>query len=661
MRLNKVGCALTVMFSIGLSIFSIIFIGVSLNGVGSLIGLDKPISLIPLTIVINLFTLLALIYLNIKGIRNQDFCLLQFDQKTLLYLFSFIVLPVISIFGIEMFNRFEDNRILIFVLLSLSIVPFVIVLRNEISHSLYPFIIFATSISLLYHKSLFSSYIFGTDIFREYALSNLVLVNSSWDSTINYPLNGMLSIVLLAPIYSIITNVSLIWVYKLVYPFIFSFVPVGIYILIQKQTTETIALLSSFLFIFTSSFYGILLEASRQQIAELFLILLLICMSSDSITPVQKNILLILFMAALVVSHYGLTYIFLILFIIYFLVHIFNFVFRNKSLNNVSFSYTLLFSFTIMALGWYIYTAQTCNFRTFVALIDLILQDLENPFDPNRVEALGIVAKNYSVTRQYTKYLYLIAQASILIGFISYLFGKTQFKFNNAYTILSGGYLVLLILSFIVPNSSAAMTTSRTYHTGLILLSCFFVIGITFIFNNLGHYNQNRNVSKSSLIIASIFLFLLLLFDSGLMCEMIKDEPANSLSLNTTVVHPPHFTPVELCGVNWFQKHKENFKIYCDLYTRQLLYSCLILNFISNNNQEGLIESDTINIDHSSYIFLSNLNVLHDKILIRNWVWNFMGDLEYPPFTKSVFYKSVILNSNKIYDSDRCEIFLSLK
>ncbi|MBS7635669.1 hypothetical protein KEJ34_09390, partial [Candidatus Bathyarchaeota archaeon] len=85
--------------------------------------------------------------------------------------------------------------------------------------------VFVVSIFLLYHTSLISEHIWGWDVQLEYYFSKLVLMNGWWNPSIYGSINGMPAIVLLAPSYAALCSIDLVWVFKIIYPILFSFVP----------------------------------------------------------------------------------------------------------------------------------------------------------------------------------------------------------------------------------------------------------------------------------------------------------------------------------------------------------------------------------------------------------------------------------------------------
>jgi len=111
----------------------------------------------------------------------------------------------------------------------------------DIKKTYYPIAIFSITLSLLLHTSLISNYVWGWDLQTEIYLADLVLQNAYWNFTQISNYNAMLSITVLAPIYSYMLNMKLVWVFKIVYPILFSFLPLGLYHIYKKQTNNKIA------------------------------------------------------------------------------------------------------------------------------------------------------------------------------------------------------------------------------------------------------------------------------------------------------------------------------------------------------------------------------------------------------------------------------------
>ena len=107
----------------------------------------------------------------------------------------------------------------------------------------------------------------------------------------------------------------MVWIFKTIYPLLFALVPVGLFVVFQKQTSDRIALLASFFITFLFTFFTEMPALARQEIAELFLVLLLILLVDKGVGPGAGKArlygLYAVFAIGVVVSHYSVALIFI--------------------------------------------------------------------------------------------------------------------------------------------------------------------------------------------------------------------------------------------------------------------------------------------------------------------------------------------------------------
>ena len=200
----------------------------------------------------------------------------------------------------------------------------------------------------------------AVDANLEYYVFRLTQINGHWgflnanvNSLVTLTYNSMLSITLLPAVYSALMNAQGEIVFKILYPFIFSLVPLTLYRICEKQFGKLIGLLSALFFVFTSAaFYGPEpLGLNRQIVGELFLILSVFLLISKTIPVTKRRLLLIIFGAALAVSHYSLAYIYLAIVVVVFIISRVKPKF-DDTLNTV----TVLLLF-VMTFSWYALTS----------------------------------------------------------------------------------------------------------------------------------------------------------------------------------------------------------------------------------------------------------------------------------------------------------------
>ena len=104
---------------------------------------------------------------------------------------------------------------------------------------------------------------------------------------------------------------NLIWVIKIIFPIIFSLLPLGLYQIFRKQQLESkVSFLASFFFIFMFTFFTSMLGVVRQQIAELFFMLIILLIMDKKIEQTRRMLLLIIFSISIIISHYAISYIY---------------------------------------------------------------------------------------------------------------------------------------------------------------------------------------------------------------------------------------------------------------------------------------------------------------------------------------------------------------
>ncbi len=101
------------------------------------------------------------------------------------------------------------------------------------------------------------------------------------------------------------------WVYKIIFPLLFALMPVALYQAYMKQSNEKLAFMASFFFVSLVVFFSEMLQLARQEIAELFVALIILLIVDRSMQKSRWSLLFLVFAASLVLSHYGLTFIFI--------------------------------------------------------------------------------------------------------------------------------------------------------------------------------------------------------------------------------------------------------------------------------------------------------------------------------------------------------------
>ncbi|AKB61546.1 DUF2206 domain-containing protein [Methanosarcina mazei] len=658
LRLHKLSNIESILYSVGLSISTLMFVGFIINIIYAMLGIYNPISIKYLIVTISLIVLVlsATSYFQDRKYSNPDFIEFSeiFSAKSLFLLLIFFL----SMLGAVFINLYDAHYIYLSLVLLLILIAAIIACSNFFPEKLYPVAIFVSTISLLMSHSSISNYLRGWDIQVEYYLASLVIKNSFWDYSISLSnVNSSLSVVLLAPIFSIISNLNLIHTFKIVYPFIFSLVPVGLYQLFESQLqNKKLSYLSVFFFISFFVFYEEMLQLARQQIAELYLVLVLLLFFNDTIPKAKKSLLLIVFVSSVCISHYGLTYIFIFqLIAVICLVSLglkLN-IYRDSSETRIRKSFVLLF--IVFSLAWYIYTSSSSAFISLILIGDQIYSSIFKDFlNPASSDGLSLVMMQTTSLWQYmSKLTHMIAQFFISIGALNLFVRYIPIKWSKEYTVLCFVSYVLLIASLIVPFLSNAYNTSRLYHIALIIISPLCIIGgIAFfkIIYSLFRANFSQKYMKKSIRALMIFFAAFMLFNSGFVSD-IANNRIFSFVTSGMDMFAPCYNDREVQCAKWIYGAKNSETIYADEYRCLLLKG---MNWTEAYNLPASVElgsngSDVIVVDAKNcYLYLGTLNISGQIFLISY----LKGEI----FVRDYLKLGDILK-NKIYSNGGAEMY----
>ncbi|OAT81206.1 DUF2206 domain-containing protein [Desulfotomaculum copahuensis] len=645
-----------VLHSVGLSLAFLMFIGFGINIIYPIFGLLRPISFYPLLITIS--TIIIGLWIaclikeyrlgNIESYHIQNIKMFETRRSDPLYSrILFIIFPLLSILGALLERFYKLNGVLECFLIFVSLSFIFIILKSKDFNDNFGVLIFSISLSLLFFYTLPSSYLTGYDINVEYYFSNLVRISNSWNINTANNVNAMLSIVILPNIFSVLCKVPLTIVYKIFYPILASFIPMGLYEVYRRQLGNIFAFNSSLFVITIFPFYNILPTLARQEIAEIFVVLLLILISKKP-EGIAGKMLFIIFGMSLVVSHYGTAYLYLFILLFSYALteiirrikikgYLLNSYDENKYYLNIT--YALLF--LVFIFVWYINITSSSSFVTIIELFRQILSSIGELFNPMYVQGLQSVVATVSPLRQITRYLNIIAQLLIVIGFLAAHIKYNSKKFSADYLSFSAGNMIILMLSMILPFFAAALNITRIYQITTLVLAPFMILGGIYIAGLIGRQVACDNGKLSRLVAVSMscFMAVFLLFNSGLLYQVFNDEP-NVVALNNNI-DGPRFYKSEVYGATWLTDYSDpSALVYADEYGRLLLYGLMLPRVKTIMNDQTLQEG-------SSYVFLREINVRERKLLAGQQ----MAD-PYISFDKSLLMKKLAKNDNRVFDGN---------
>ena len=639
----------TIVLSLGLSIFFLTFACLLANDILPCIGVKKPITVVPL----NIFVILLAIFMSIFKKRkkyiyiNFKNTLLDYNNSNMIiYIILLILILLLSISGSLILKK--TNILIISSFMLLSTIPFLIYFKI-IPKNLYPFLVWICALSLVLYNSLFGRFMRPTDnIYEIFTIKEFVLNNNIWEPSAPINVLAMPCVVLLVPYLSFLVG-GIVQTYKLVVPLISSFIPVVMYCTFKSRYDDDVAVYSSLFYSFMFSYFtwnSITMKMVTAAI-NLSLLSLLISKLNKNINLSNKLIILV-FTISLIFSHYGTSAIFGIVLILMSLLSIV----IEKNNKSIYALWKMLRNYTMFYIviyyGYTMYITKSSIFDSVVTTIHCTLTGIADLFSPKNYGS-ELVFSSVPIYLQILKILYILSYVLIIVGIFYELSEKLKDKTIDAYSVISIFFATLLIIPYVFPSQYGS---GRIWFISLIFIAPYLILG----FKRILCYAKLSNQSKFAFI--TLFLMIFFVFNSGLIEEVVwKHNVSPSIYIsypriakNGTLWEREYLDRVTLSvedvhSAFWLYRYHTNKKIYCGINAQQNL---IFVGFSRGDISKKvgylpllIILSKNKRIYKNRYVYLSKFNIRVKMIKIGGYV------------------KPKLVKINKIFNTSNIDIIYS--
>ncbi len=234
--------------------------------------------------------------------------------RPLLLDFAVGIVPVLfvalSVLGALSLNNGGTNLFTLFMLIGMGgYMVLLYCLRNRLRDNTFAWAIYMMGLSLLLMTSLRSWYITGHDIEREYRVFQITKQNGVWNiAAFRDPYYACLSITILPTVIANLLVVPDPYIYKVYFQLFFAVVPVLVFLFMRRYLSRSKAFLAAVYFIAFPTFFTDMSMLNRQEIAFLFLILMLLVVLEKRMARHYRQRLFMAFGIGLVLTHYSTTY-----------------------------------------------------------------------------------------------------------------------------------------------------------------------------------------------------------------------------------------------------------------------------------------------------------------------------------------------------------------
>jgi uncharacterized membrane protein len=712
LKIHNVGIIESLLYSVGLSLAFLMLSGVFVNFTFPLFGISRPISVFPIVITLTLFTaiLMAVAYLRDRRFSaSREPILKGISSPSALFL---ILLLLFTVLGALVVNFYQNNILLLIFILVVAGIVGLVAFGKFIQPKLYPMAIAIIAMCLLYQTTLISPYLTGADIHWEYYFYRLAVENGYWNASIPNSVNSMLSIVMLAPVYSLMLNIDAVWLFKVVYPFLFSLVPLALFHVYSQQISGKKAFLAAFFFMAVPTFSLEMISLCRQQIAELFLALFILLMVDRKLRLSQRLTLAIIFALSIAVSHYGLGGICLFYFAVGWVLML---VIRSgfgkmlwgwltKKFGGLSASLTspralplkvialVVVIYFVGSLAYYGVTASGISLRWITSIWQGQTATIATEFSESKLgeagktiglldftqrepliqTAVGLDFASASPQGKGFRILQYITQLFLVVGFIRLIFKPRNLRFTAEYIALTGVSALLLIACIFIPYFSSLLNATRFYHIALFLAAPLCILGgeaiwlgVSSLWRKIKHVGRGLRRAKTEdnqAFLGFITLAVLIpyfLFTSGFIFEVTKDKTHDVINEPYSIALSSYrldlagvFNPQDGAGAEWLaQKFGDGYIIYSDIHSLLLLS-----DWVKFRDRRGYIGymNDAEKLPPDRYMFFRSWNIEEQKTTFSVGI----GLRQSVSFSNLPWLVSMMNKSSKIYDNGGAQVLV---
>jgi len=551
----------------GLSLLFIMMTGAVLNLVLLPIGIERPLSTIP--IVIGISTVLG--SLAVPHLRNPDRVVLTIpSQSPDFHTYAVLsLLPLWSILSVSLLNRTGKVVPVISVLVLVGLVPVFATIKSD--QDWHAFGVWSIALAILYHDSLWIYSGFGGSpgVVSTWELGRWTPgIGSVGPASTTLLENGTLF-----PAFARLTGVDILTQMEVINPFIVSLIPVGMYVAFSEFVESDTALLASSIFVFAHPFYLQYPTAGRAAMPVLFLVMLSIVVANKNIDTFESRLLNLIFATGIVTTHYGTAYYVLAAVLIATVLRVVydildellaegekllttDRISRNTpSLDELSetrrrnavFSLTFSLFYGVAVIWWYMYTVGGAKFKLFPNHSIRILRQFTEG-------TLFVGGTTERIQRSYggeavsiSKNIYILLAVLTLLGLLvahyRNIWQPSDFSINRTFLSFSTGLFGLFGLTVIFQTwgGGRPMMVAFSFTSLFAVVGFFWVSGL--VSKMLGYIGVSKRFSKTrpAKFIFATLLVVFLLLNTGVASAILLDGRAPSnVPLHSQVENSPN-------------------------------------------------------------------------------------------------------------------------
>jgi uncharacterized membrane protein len=281
--------------------------GLAVDQIGPLGGITAPLRAVPLLAALELTCAVLLMV----GWNAPSETRIRWDMIERPVALAWpIILPLAGAAGALRLNSGHGNTVAVialFLVIATLVLTFVRAPWNEDAYLVV--IVFACALALMWSFSLRGDLVYGFDISNEYHSLTQTVTAGVWHfAHPNDAYGAMLSVTLLPAEVHELSGVPALLVFKLVYPVVGAFFPVGVFCLARRLLAGRWAFMAACLVIIQQTFFQQFTALTRQEIATVLFVTLIAVILDTGESRSSRFVFVSLLSLGVVVSHYSTAY-----------------------------------------------------------------------------------------------------------------------------------------------------------------------------------------------------------------------------------------------------------------------------------------------------------------------------------------------------------------
>ena len=440
---------------------------------------------------------------------------------------------------------------LAFGVVACAIASAVLCVWGRLESKTMPYLVFLLGLAFLYQATLISNGLVGTDIHTEYYFYREAL--NGWDISIPHSYNTAIGTTVIAPFLTNAFGIPGYWIYKAIYPFLFAFVPLILFIIYRKEFGEKVALLGCLFFITLPTYTLEMIGLPRQMLGELMLAIVLLLVI---VKPIRLRYSIPLLCVAATMG-YLFHYITGPAILMYLVGASVILLFMKRRQFAVRWLLVVIVVSGVIGFGYYSQVVSGVvldNLRGTTAYMVEKVTDgglpstptipsepsapssVEPPTQPSSVEpptqpwlikyfssqeplvrtALGLDFIAASASGKAFRIFQFLTQISLILGCMWLI--KNRKKVSAEFIAFTLTAIALIVACVILPRFSNIINVTRFYHLALFLVSPLLVMGSLYIFRNLK-------------LFVTLLLIPYMLFTTGVIFEATQEKDISAINL----------------------------------------------------------------------------------------------------------------------------------